>query len=208
LSKEKLPGGGWFRSCEFAIAHPLEKAMKNVDTQVASGFGHEWSTFRQGEQELTSTEREKLFSEYFHIFPWTELPSHAVGLDAGCGSGRWSMMVAPRTGHLHVMDASSEALAVAEKNLAFATNVTFHHASVGEIPLDDESLDFAFSLGVLHHVPDTMAAIKNIAAKLKPNAPFLIYLYYALDNRPLVVQSNLAINEHCANCYFEASPSP
>jgi ubiquinone/menaquinone biosynthesis C-methylase UbiE len=158
--------------------------MKNVDTQVASGFGHEWSTFRQGEKELTSTEREKLFSEYFHIFPWAELPPHAVGLDAGCGSGRWSMMVVPRVGHLHVLDASAEALAVAERNLAFTKNVTFHHASVGEIPLEDASIDFAFSLGVLHHVPDTMAAIKNIAAKLKPNAPFLIYLYYALDNRP------------------------
>jgi hypothetical protein len=36
----------------------------------------------------------------------------------------------------------------------------------------------------LHHVPDTAAAIRAIAAKLKPGAPFLIYLYYALDNRP------------------------
>jgi hypothetical protein len=33
-------------------------------------------------------------------------------------------------------------------------------------------------------VPDTQAAIEAIAAKLKPGAPFLVYLYYALDNRP------------------------
>lgn len=51
-------------------------------------------------------------------------------------------------------------------------------------PLPDGSLDFAFSLGVLHHVPDTRAAISEISTKLKPGAPFLIYLYYALDNRP------------------------
>ena len=43
---------------------------------------------------------------------------------------------------------------------------------------------FAFSLGVLHHVPDTEAAIRAVAIKLKAGAPFLIYLYYALDNRP------------------------
>jgi SAM-dependent methyltransferase len=55
---------------------------------------------------------------------------------------------------------------------------------VGNIPIEDASLDFAFSLGVLHHVPDTAAAIRAIASKLKVGAPFLIYLYYALDNRP------------------------
>ena len=56
--------------------------------------------------------------------------------------------------------------------------------SVAEIPLPAQSLDFAFSLGVLHHVPDTQGAICAIAEKLKPGAPFLIYLYYAFDNRP------------------------
>jgi SAM-dependent methyltransferase len=82
------------------------------------------------------------------------------------------------------IDASADALAVARQNLADATNVSFHLASVGDIPLQDNSLDFAFSLGVLHHVPDTAAAIRAIAAKLKTGAPFLVYLYYALDNRP------------------------
>jgi hypothetical protein len=45
-------------------------------------------------------------------------------------------------------------------------------------------MDFGYSLGVLHHVPDTQAAITACARKLKPGAPFLVYLYYALDNRP------------------------
>ena len=52
------------------------------------------------------------------------------------------------------------------------------------MPVPAASLDFAYSLGVLHHVPDTQAAIDAIAGKLKPGAPFLVYLYYALDNRP------------------------
>ena len=94
-------------------------------------------------------------------------------------------MVAPRVSHLHLLDASKDALAVARQNLATAGNVTFHLASVDAIPIKDASLDFAFSLGVLHHVPDTAAGIHSIAAKLKPGAPFLIYLYYALENRPL-----------------------
>jgi SAM-dependent methyltransferase len=45
-------------------------------------------------------------------------------------------------------------------------------------------MDFGYSLGVLHHVPDTAEALRNCAAVLRPGAPFLVYLYYAFDNRP------------------------
>jgi SAM-dependent methyltransferase len=162
----------------------MNDVTRNIDPDVAAGFGHEWSTFRQSETELSPVDRNAVFQSYFHIFPWNELPPDPIGIDVGCGSGRWSVMVAPKVGHLHLLDASQDALAVARQNLAGATNVSFHLASVGNIPLDDNSLDFAFSLGVLHHVPDTMAAIRAIATKLKVGAPFLVYLYYALDNRP------------------------
>ena len=158
--------------------------MHNADPKVTSGFGHEWSTFTQSEAKLDAAERRQLFDEYFRLFPWSELPKDAVGLDAGCGSGRWGMQVAALVGWLHMLDASADALGVARGNLSAAKNVSFHHASVSDIPLPDDSLDFAYSLGVLHHVPDTVGAIKHICAKLKPGAPFLIYLYYALDNRP------------------------
>lgn len=162
----------------------MNDATRNVDPDVAAGFGHEWSTFRQSETEFSPADREAIFQSYFDIFPWNELPPDPVGIDVGCGSGRWSVMVAPKVGHLHLLDASADALAVARQNLAGVANVSFHLASVGDIPVADNSLDFAFSLGVLHHVPDTMAAIRAIATKLKPGAPFLVYLYYALDNRP------------------------
>jgi ubiquinone/menaquinone biosynthesis C-methylase UbiE len=162
----------------------MNDVMRNVDPDVAAGFGHEWSTFRQSEAELSAADREAIFQSYFAIFPWNDLPSDSIGIDVGCGSGRWSMMVAPKVGFLHLLDASADAVAVAHQNLAGATNVGIHLASVSDIPVADNSLDFAFSLGVLHHVPDTMAAIHAIAAKLKVGAPFLVYLYYALDNRP------------------------
>ena len=158
--------------------------MQNADPTVTTGFGREWSTFTQSDQSLERAERERLFAEYFRIFPWSELPAQGEGLDAGCGSGRWAFLVAPRVGRLHVLDASREALEVAKANLAGQGNVAFHYASVSDIPLADHSLDFAYSLGVLHHVPDTAAAVRHICSKLKPDAPFLIYLYYALDNRP------------------------
>lgn len=162
----------------------MRDAMNNVDETVAAGFGREWSTFQQDDGHFSAADREALFHSYFQIFPWESLPPDPVGADVGCGSGRWSVLVAPRVGHLHLLDASAEALAVARRNLSRAANTTFHVASVGDMPLPDGSLDFAFSLGVLHHVPDTPSALRSIAAKLRQGAPFLVYLYYALDNRP------------------------
>jgi ubiquinone/menaquinone biosynthesis C-methylase UbiE len=157
----------------------------NVDLQVAKGFGQEWSKFRQDEGSLLPEQRQEIFDDYFRIFPWHQLPpGGGVGIDIGCGTGRWSVLVAPRVEHLHLLDASPEALAVAKQNLSLAKNVSYHAASVAEMPLPQNSLDFAYSLGVLHHVPDTPSAIEAIAGKLKPGAPFLVYLYYALDNRP------------------------
>ena len=166
-------------------AHNQVGADNNVDQRVARGFGEEWSTFRQDEDHLSDQQRRDIFADYFRIFPWAVLPpGGGTGIDVGCGTGRWSMLVAPRVAHLHLLDASAEALAVARQNLKAAANVTFHRASVADMPLPAASLDFAYSLGVLHHVPDTQAAIDAVAGKLKHGAPFLVYLYYALDNRP------------------------
>ena len=157
--------------------------MRNADQQTVEGFGDEWSRFDQSE--VDPSENRRLFDQYFSVFPWSALPANAVGFDAGCGSGRWAALVAPRVGHLHCVDASPEALAVARRNLRGADNVDFAVASVQDMPFADGSMDFGYSLGVLHHVPDTAAALHACVRKLKPGAPFLLYLYYAFDNRPL-----------------------
>ena len=100
------------------------------------------------------------------------------------GSGRWAAGVAPRVGSLHCIDPAAKALAVTKRRLGNAANVTIHHAAADQIPLADGSQDFGYSLGVLHHIPDTAKGLRDCVAKLKPGAPFLLYLYYALDDRP------------------------
>ena len=157
--------------------------MKNIDKSVVAGFGDEWTRFDQST--LPKEEQQKIFDAYFSVFPWKDLPVNAVGFDAGCGSGRWAELCAPRCGKLNIIDASEEALAVARKKLHGFPNISIFHASVEEIPLEDGSQDFGYSLGVLHHVPDTKSAIRACVKKLKLNAPFLVYLYYRFDNRPL-----------------------
>jgi SAM-dependent methyltransferase len=157
--------------------------MSNIDPKTVASFGDEWSRFDQ--TGMSDTEIHKAFEEYFSVFPWAALPQDAEGFDMGCGSGRWARFVAPRVGLLHCIDPS-DAIDVARSTLAGHANVNFHQASVDVPGLEPGSQDFGYSLGVLHHVPDTAAAIRSCATLLKPGAPLLLYLYYAFDNRSML----------------------
>lgn len=161
--------------------HPSRK--HNIDPHVVNDFGREWQSFNQ--QALTGNTLAAAFDEYFHIFPFAALPDNAQGFDMGCGSGRWAKLVAPRVGHLNCIDPSDLALAQARKNLGGHTNVSFECAGVDQTALPDGSQDFGYCLGVLHHIPDTAAGLRDCTRKLKPGAPFLLYLYYRFDNRPV-----------------------
>jgi len=155
----------------------------NVDTETVRSFGDLWNRFTM--ESVTPNERAEIFERHFGIFPWQLLPKGGgCGVDVGCGTGRWGKMVAPRVNKLHLVDPAGPALAVCRNNLRLLKNVEFHQADVADMPFPDGSLDFAYSIGVLHHIPDTAAGITSIANKLKPGAPFLVYLYYAFDNRP------------------------
>ncbi len=155
----------------------------NNDPKTVNSFGDEWKRFDQ--KKIIGDEQEYLFDAYFHIFPWESLPNKAEGFDMGCGSGRWAMLVAPKIAKLNCIDPSSEALKVAHRNLSHLSNVNFLNAGVSEESLPANSQDFGYSLGVLHHIPDTKAALKDCVKMLKPGAPFLVYLYYRFDNRPI-----------------------
>jgi ubiquinone/menaquinone biosynthesis C-methylase UbiE len=153
----------------------------NTQKNTVEGFGKEWEAFDQSG--LNENERQILFQKYFDILPETILTKQTLCADIGCGSGRWAQLVAPKVGTLYLIDASHQALDVAKKNLAKEKNCIFYNSSAGDLPFNDESLDFAYSLGVLHHVPDTAKAIMHIVTKIKPGGYFLTYLYYSFDNR-------------------------
>jgi len=157
--------------------------MSNKDKKVVKSFGEEWKKF---DQSLESAQQDLQieFEQYFSNFPWEILPPAATGIDIGCGSGRWARFVAPKVGTLHCCDPAEEALEVAKRNLKHLPNCKFHLVSVDEIPFDNSTMDFGYSLGVLHHIPDTKSGIMDAVRLLKRGAPFLLYLYYSFDNRP------------------------
>lgn len=154
----------------------------NLDAPTVEGFGEEWAAYDQ--TALSEQEHGRLFDAYFSIFPFDALPADAAGFDLGCGSGRWAAKMVDRVAILHCIDPSSLALDVARRRLGDHPAARFHLAGVDSIPLADDSQDFGYSLGVLHHIPDTRAAMRDCVRKLKPGAPFLVYLYYSFDNRP------------------------
>lgn len=154
----------------------------NIDLKTVEGFGEEWETFDQSA--IDPEVHEWWFQAYFSLFPFDAL-GDGEGFDLGCGSGRWAIKVAPRVGKLHCIDPSARALAVSRRRLEGQPNVDLHLAGADDIPLEDGSQDFGYSLGVLHHIPDTKAAMASCVRKLKRGAPFLVYLYYDFENRPL-----------------------
>lgn len=167
---------------ELERAAPGTKREEDVisrDEKTVQGFGYEWTKFDQSV--LSSAELESVFSQYFALFPWGELPDKAVGFDLGAGSGRWARLVLPRVGRLVCVDPSMEALRVATRN---ATACRFVLSEAGHLPFRSASMDFGYSLGVLHHTGDPLSGLEDAVTVLKPGAPFLVYLYYAFDNRP------------------------
>ena len=156
--------------------------MKNADPRVINDFGREWTRFSQDgiEQELFET-----FKRYFSIFPLDRLTPESVVADFGCGSGRWAKFVAPLVKTIYLVEPSRSALDIACTSLKNHTNIIPLCSTINDCDIDDESLDFAYCIGVLHHIPDTESAFRKIASKIRRGGYLLVYMYYNFENRPL-----------------------
>ena len=155
--------------------------MKNIDKKTVEDFGEEWNKYNQSS--IPDEELKKSWNQYFDMFSFEELSNDSEGFDMGCGSGRWAKFVANKVHLLNCIDPSEKALNVAKRNLSNFSNIRYFNASVNDNTLKENSQDFGYCLGVLHHIPDTLEGIKACAKLLKKNAPFLLYLYYNFENR-------------------------
>jgi len=155
---------------------------ENIDSSVVKDFGKEWALFNNDE---SIKELQLIWEDYFSIFPWELLPKNGGnGADIGCGTGRWAIPVARKVNKLYLIDPSAKALDIAKNNLRIFSNVEFLNKGVDFAMPQLEPLDFAYSLGVLHHVPDIEAAFMAISCNLKKGAPFLVYLYHSFEDSP------------------------
>lgn len=166
-------------SCQGKVIYCFNiDASANIDKQTVDSFGDEWEKFSS----FSKDEIEKIGNEYFDIIDYTILNKDSVVLDLGCGSGRWSKYLANKVQFIEAVDPS-KAVVSASMLLNEDENVRVTQASVDNIPFNNNSFDFAMSLGVLHHIPDTKKALLNLVEKTKIGGYVLLYLYYNLDNR-------------------------
>ena len=164
----------------------MKKNISNINkTQnenlVIKNFGIEWLHFDQ--QKINIKELEDQFNLYFSNFPWSKINKSSVGFDAGCGSGRWAYFIARKVKLIHCIEPS-EAIINCKKLLKSYRNCIFHNTSIQNMYLRNNSMDFGYCLGVLHHTEDPKKNLNICVKKLKKGAPFLIYVYYSLDSKP------------------------
>jgi ubiquinone/menaquinone biosynthesis C-methylase UbiE len=167
---------------------------KNIDKEVVETFGEEWLKFN------AFSEKDILVAgnEYFDILNEKVINKDSYILDIGCGTGRWSKYLSSKVGFIEAIDPSNAVFA-ANKLLENINNIRITKASVDNIPFEDNTFDFAMSIGVLHHIPDTQQAMKDAVKKVKIEGYFYCYLYYNLESRGFIFKNLFALSTKVRN---------
>ena len=153
------------------------KPQGSTERTFAS-FGYEWNAFDE-----VRTEDESFADVYFRDVDFEGLRGK-VGLDAGCGKGRYTRFLAEYLEAEVALDGSSAAEAAA-RNLAEFPGVAVVRSDLRDAPFAPESFDFISSLGVLHHLDDPFAGFERLLTFLAPHGQVLLYLYSRPPTRNL-----------------------
>ena len=135
-----------------------------------ASFGYEWNAFDEVRGE------DQQFAEiYFRDLDLVGLRGK-VGLDAGCGKGRFTRVLAAYLDAEVALDGST-AVEAAARNLADQDNVLVVRSDLRHAPFAAESFEFISSLGVLHHLDDPFEGFRRLVGLLAPQGQILLYLY-------------------------------
>ncbi len=143
---------------------------------TAESFGWQWQHF---------THTDELYADQFRGWIAPVEPTffqNKTVLEGGCGKGRHTELAA-RWGARDVVgvdlsDAVDTAF-VATRNLE---NVHIIQADLYHLPLA-RVFDYAFSVGVLHHLPDPRAGFRSLAAHVKPGGHISAWIYGSENNQ-------------------------
>ncbi len=99
-------------------------------------------------------------------------------LEVGCGIAVDGRYLSENGIDYQAVDLSIESLALAKEHFRqHELPRRFTNADATRLPFADNSFDLVFSIGVLHHVPDTKAACREVARVLKPAGNLRVMLY-------------------------------
>jgi ArsR family transcriptional regulator len=119
--------------------------------------------------------RQDLFGRSSHVQALPGLfDDQWVVADLGCGTGQVAAALAPFVARVVAIDRSSDMLETARRRLKDFANVEVHRGDLEALPLQDQELDVATFVLVLHHLPDPAAVLAEAARSLKPGGRVLI----------------------------------
>ncbi|MGH9349280.1 MAG: class I SAM-dependent methyltransferase [Vicinamibacterales bacterium] len=136
-------------------------------------FGKQWTTYRDNEGYYGSLE---LFTDIFgpHLSV-EDLRGRRVA-DVGSGTGRIVSMLLAADVREVVAVEPSRAFEVLEENVGADPRVTCLNVAGAQLPAYGD-LDYIFSIGVLHHVPNPREVIDACRAALRPGGRFVAWVY-------------------------------
>lgn len=154
--------------------------MSSIGDKTIEQFGEQWVNYNNIDGYFGSIE---LFQDFVVPFDTSKLKDKVVA-DIGAGTGRFTKSIL-QSGASHVFAVEpSQAVKVVEQVLTEEekNRTTILNIPGGELKLN-ESLDFALSIGVMHHIPEVDDVVKAVYDSLKKDGQFIIWLYGKEGNR-------------------------
>jgi len=161
-------------------SYPIRAGIPRFTGQdaYAESFGDEWHRFRtvQIDSLNGTTESQDGFRLKTGLSP-DDVRDRLV-LDAGVGAGRYAEVVALWGAEVVGVDLT-RAVDAAAQNLQGYPTAHLVQADIFALPFREQTFDIAYSIGVLHHTPDTAAAFRRVAAVLRKGGQLAVYIYLA-----------------------------
>ncbi|HEV2391617.1 MAG TPA: class I SAM-dependent methyltransferase [Verrucomicrobiae bacterium] len=143
------------------------------DTQVVKGAS--------GDADFYAKFREQRYRTQWHIpllVPFAQAKGKKV-LEIGIGNGADGVMFALNGGIYTGVDLTEAALEATRKHFeVLGLDGTFQKENAEQLSFPDGTYDIVYSHGVLHHTPNTQAAINQVYRVLKPGGRAIIMLYH------------------------------
>ena len=153
-----------------AGAAPRKTRTDEAIDRTRRSFGYQWTVFR----EMAIDFRDNFL---YYIRPLDETFFKGKrGLDMGCGFGRHVYNAAQFGAEMVGVDLSDAIESTAENTREF-DNVHLVQADVYHLPFKPGVFDFAYSIGVLHHLPDPERGYQSLLPIVKPGGAVFIWVY-------------------------------
>lgn len=170
----------WFQS------RPLERVLKGrlerVLRQRTGGSGSFFERLGKRWDELRSAAFGDVFATEALV---ALLPRDWIVADIGTGTGYLLPTLADNFRKVIAVDPAPTMLECARQRVADhgASNVSFHLGDLSRLPIEDESVDLAIALLVLHHVPRPADALAEIHRVLRSNGRILLVEQRSHENQ-------------------------